>query len=319
MKVVITDHAYMDFTEEKKRFESIGAQLIIAQCTSEEEVIQVSEDAHVLINSDLPITRKIIEALPNLKLITRYGIGVDHIDVEAATEHGVYVTNVPDYCQIDVADHALALILSLTQKIVHLNQKVKQGSWDFSDGAPLHRIQTQTVGLISYGGIARILSKKLQAIGFTVIAYDPYLENVKASLDVELVSLEALMQQSDVVSVHAPLVKETYHLIDREMLALAKPHAVIVNAGRGAVIHEAHLIEALQNGQIAAAGIDVLEVEPIARNHPFLTMDQVIVTPHFAFYSEQAMEELKEKTMVNVMAMLQGEKPQYIVDPLNEK
>lgn len=315
LKVVITDHAYMNFENDMKEFEAYGAELVIAQCTSADELIEISHDADILMNSDLPITRKVIEAMPNLKLITRYGIGVDHIDVEAATEHEIYVTNVPNYCQVDVADHALALILSLSQKVVQLNEKVKQGRWDFSDGAPLHRLQTQTVGLISYGGIARILSKKLQAIGFTVIAYDPYLENVRDILDVELVSLEALMKRSDVISVHAPLVKETYHLIDQEMFALAKPHAILINAGRGAVVNEADLIEALENGVIAAAGLDVLEVEPIEKNHPFLTMEQVVLTPHFAFYSEQAMNELQEKTKLNVIAMLEGRKPHYIVNP----
>lgn len=314
MKVVITDHAYMDFEEECTQFKQQGIELVIAQCTTEDEVIEVSQGAIALINSDLPITRKVIAALPSLKLITRYGIGVDHIDIEAASEYGVYVSNVPDYCQIDVADHALSLILTLTQKIVHLNQKVKQGRWDFSDGAPLNRIETQTVGLVSYGGIARILSKKLQAIGFHVIAFDPYLMDVKDQLDVELVTLETLMKRSDVISVHAPLVKETHHLIDQEMLRLAQPHTVIVNAGRGAVINEQHLIEALQNGVIAGVGLDVLEVEPIKENHPFLQMEQVILTPHFAFYSEQSMRELKEKTMLNVLDVIRGEKPRYAVN-----
>lgn len=319
LKVVITDHAYMNFENEIETFKAYGAELVIAQCTSADEVIELAHDADVLINSDLPIPRKVIEALPNLKLITRYGIGVDHIDVEAATKHGIYVTNVPDYCQVDVADHALALILSLSQKVVQLNEKVKQGSWNFSDGAPHHRLQTQTVGLISYGGIARILSKKLQAIGFTVIAYDPYLINRQDSLDVELVSLETLMGRSDVISVHAPLVKATHHLIDREMLALTKPHAILINAGRGAVINEAHLIEALQNGVIAAAGLDVLEIEPIEKDHPFLTMEQVVLTPHFAFYSEQSMNELQEKTKLNVIAILEGKIPPYVVNPFVNK
>lgn len=313
MKVVITDHDYMNFEEEIALFKSVGAKLVIAQCKTEDEVIEAAQGAIGLINADLPITRKIIESLPDLKVIARYGIGVDHIDVEAANDHQVYVANVPDYCQEDVADHALALIMTLTQKILHLNNQVKKGHWAFSDAAPLHRLNTQTVGLISYGGIARILSRKLQAIGFTVIAYDPYLKDFQDELDVELVPLETLMSRSDVISVHAPLVKETRHLIDKELLRLAKPNAIIVNAGRGAVINETDLIEALLDGTIAAAGLDVLEQEPVDPKHPLLEMENVLLTPHVAFYSEESMQELKEKTVLNILDVLKGKKPRYAI------
>lgn len=301
----------MDFTEEKKIFEQAGATLRVAQCTTDEEVIQASRGATALINSDIPITRKAIESLPDLQVIARYGIGVDHIDVEAATENNVYVTNVPDYCQDEVAGHALALIMSLTRKIVFLNQQVKEGSWAFDDAAPIHRFSSQTVGLVSYGKIARKLAGHLRAIGFTVIAYDPYIEE---KADVELVSLEELMKRSDVISLHAPLVKETYQMINKEMFDLAKPNAVLVNTGRGGVINEEDLVDALRTGKIAGAGLDVVENEPIDKNHPLLTMDQVILTPHVAFYSEEAMQELKRKTARNIVRVLKGEKPEYVVN-----
>lgn len=304
----------MDFTEEKEIFEQVGATLVIAQCTTDEEIIEVSRGADALINSDIPITRKVIESLPDLKVIARYGIGVDHIDVEAATEHHVYVTNVPDYCQDEVASHALALIMSLTRKIVSLNQRVKQGSWAFDDAAPIHRFSSQTVGLVSYGKIARKLAGHLKAIGFTVIAYDPYVQQANREVDVELVSLEELMKLSDVISLHAPLVKETYEMINKEMFDLAKANAVLVNTGRGAVIHEGDLIDALRTGKIAGAGLDVVEEEPIDANHPFVTMDQVILTPHVAFYSEESMQELKQKTARNIARVLKGEKPAYVVN-----
>lgn len=301
----------MDFAEEKKIFTQAGATLEVAQCTTDEEVIQASRGATALINSDIPITRKAIESLPDLQVIARYGIGVDHIDVEAATENNVYVTNVPDYCQNEVAGHALALIMSLTRKIVFLNQQVKEGSWAFDDAAPIHRFSSQTVGLVSYGKIARKLAGHLRAIGFTVIAYDPYIEE---KADVELVSLEELMKRSDVISLHAPLVKETYQMINKEMFDLAKPNAVLVNTGRGGVINEEDLVEALRTGKIAGAGLDVVENEPIDKNHPLLTMDQVILTPHVAFYSEEAMQELKRKTARNIVRVLKGEKPEYVVN-----
>lgn len=310
MNIVVTDHDYMDFSREEHLFNSYGAAFTVTQCTNDEEIITAAKEADIIINSDLPISKQVIEQLPKLKLITRYGIGVDHIDVEAANEQGVYVANVPDYSQEDVADHTLALILSSVQKIIQSNNRVKAGRWSFSDVAPLHRLRTQTVGLISYGGIARILSKKLQAIGFTVIAYDPFVQEA----DVDIVSLEEVMASSDVVSIHAPLLESTYHLIDQTMLSFMKPNAILINAGRGSIIDENSLIEALQNGQIKGAALDVLEEEPIRENHPFLAMEQVILTPHVAFYSEEAMQELQKKTTDNVIDMLKHKTPRYAVN-----
>lgn len=312
MKVVITDVYDMQFEEEKKLFESVGATLEISHCVTEQDVIKAGRGAVALINSEIPITHNIISSLPDLKVIAKYSIGVDNIDVDAATEHGVYVANVPDYCQEDVANHTLALIMALTQKIVSLNQIVKQGKWSFKDGAPLHRIHTQTVGLISFGRIAQQLAQKLLSIGFKVIAHDPYCS--RTDMDVDLVSLEELMRRSDVISVHTPLVKETYHMIDKNVLAMAKPTAILVNAGRGAVINEEDLIHALREEIIAGAGLDVLEEEPINDHNPLLKMDNVILTPHIGFYSEESMQELQHKTALNVVDVLQGNKPRYHVN-----
>lgn len=315
MKVVITDVNNMEFKEEKGIFESVGATLEVAHCKTDEEVINAAQGAIGLINSEIPITRKIIESLPDLKVIAKYSIGVDNIDVEAATEHNIFVANVPDYCQEDVSNHTLALIMTLTQKIVSLNQSVKKGRWSFRDGAPLHRISTQTVGLVSFGRIARGLARKLIAIGFKVITYDPYCND--AEMDVELVSLEELMRQSDVISIHSPLVKETHHMINKEVLSLAKSNAIIINAGRGPVINEADLIHALETGVIAGAGLDVLENEPMKPDNPLLSMDNVILTPHIAFYSEESMKELKRKTAFNIVHVLQGKEPTYPVNKLS--
>src|SRR5699024_918154 len=187
------------------------------------------------------------------------------IDVEAANEQGVYVANVPDYSQEDVADHTLALILSSVQKIIQSNNQVKAGRWSFSDVAALHRLRTQTVGLISYVGIARILSKKLHTIGFTVIAYDPFVQEA----DVDIVSLEDVMDRTNVLSMQDPLLESTYHLIDQAMLYFMKPNAILITTGRGSIIDENSLTEALQNGEIKGTALDVQEEEPIRKNHPF--------------------------------------------------
>lgn len=314
LKVIVTDHNYMDFENERILFAATGAELQLYQCQTEEEVIDVAKGAIGIINSDIPITRKIIESLPDLKVIAKYGIGVDEIDVEAADEYGVYIANVPDYCQDEVANHTLTLILALNRKIIYYNQQVKNGNWGFDVGAPLHRFNTQTVGLISYGGIARLLSQKLQALGFKVIAYDPLVEKSGQVVDVKLVKLEELMMQSDIISIHAPLIADTHHLINKRMLALSKKSAVIVNAGRGSVIKETDLIQALMEKTIAGAALDVLEDEPIIQEHPFLTMDNVILTPHVAFYTEESMNELKEKTVDNILDVLNGGRPRYAVN-----
>lgn len=318
MKVVITDHTYMEFEEERRVFESVGATLKVAQCKTEKEVIEASQGAIGLINSEIPITRSIIESLPDLKVIAKYGLGVDNIDLDAATDNNVFVANVPDYCQDEVSDHALALILSLSRKIVVLNHAVKQGKWSFSDGVPLHRFNTQTVGLISYGSIARKLAKKLKAIGFKVIVYDPYFQKNGQETNVELVSLEELMGSSDVISIHSPLLSETYHMVNNEMLELAKPNAIIINTGRGPVINESDLIDALKEERISGAGLDVLEQEPMDISNPLLSMDNVILTPHVAFYSEESIQELKRKTALNVVDVLLEKEPRYLVNKVNE-
>lgn len=306
----------MDFEEDKKVFASAGATLEIAQCKTEEEVIEAAQGAVGLINSEIPITRKIIESIPSLKVIAKYSLGVDNIDVEAATENNVYVANVSDYCQEEVSDHALALIMSLTRKIVTFNEAVKKGKWSFADGGPLRRSSSQTVGLISYGSIAQKLARKLIAIGFNVIAYDPYFQKANLELNVELVTLKELMMRSDVISIHAPLLEETYHMVNKEILNLAKPSAIIINTGRGSVINESDLIEALKEKKIAGAGFDVLEQEPVDENNPLLSMDNVILTPHAGFYSEESMQELKQKTTQNVLDVLEGKKPRYLVNNL---
>ncbi|WP_209125201.1 C-terminal binding protein [Alkalihalobacillus sp. BA299] len=316
MKVVVTDITFNDYEEEKKVFDAIGCELIIKDCKTEDEIIEVAKDADGLLNAAAQVTRRVIESLPNLKAVSRYGIGVDTIDTEAASERGVYVGNVPDYCHAEVSDHALALILSFARKIVVLNYNTKtKHTWSVFDEAPIRRFSTQTVGLVSFGNIARSLCKKLQAIGFKVIASDPYCsQELAREYDVELVSMEELMKRSDIVSVHAPLTKETHHFINEELINLMKKDAFIVNTGRGPVIDEKALVNALKEKKIAGAALDVIEVEPIDPNNPLIQMDNVILTPHAAFYSEESCNEMKRKAAQNIADVLLGKEPKYWVN-----
>ncbi|WP_342745004.1 C-terminal binding protein [Oceanobacillus timonensis] len=216
----------------------------------------------------------------------------------------------------EVSDHAMTLLLSLARKVPLFNQQVKGGEWDFKAGLPIFRLRDRVLGLLSFGNIARRVAEKSQAFGLKVIAYDPFIsEEVARAYNVELVELDDLLHQSDFISVHTPLTDETYHMIGEEQLKLMKQEAFIVNTSRGALIDEKALIQALHNKEIAGAGLDVLEVEPISADNPLLKMDQVLINPHAAWHSVEAQEELKTKTAQNVADVLTGVEPKYIVLP----
>lgn len=314
-KVVVTDFEYTSLAPEQEVLQKIGIELTTAQCKTEEDVIEACKDADGLLNQYAPITRKVIEKLENCKVIARYGVGVNTIDVEAATEKGIIVSNVTDYCIDEVSDHAFALLMSAARKVVQLNTSVKSGNWDFNVGVPIFRLRNRVLGLVGLGQIPQALAKKAQAFGLKVIAFDPFVSNdVAEKLNVKLVSVEQLCKESDFVSIHAPLNEHTKGLIGIEEFEAMKKEAFIINTARGAVIDEQALIEALQRGEIAGAALDVVEEEPIGKDNPLLKMDNVILNPHVAWYSEEAQEELKRKTAQNVVDVLSGYFPKYVVN-----
>ncbi|MGO4889200.1 C-terminal binding protein [Anaerobacillus sp. MEB173] len=314
-KVVVTDYEYDSFKQEEEVLNKIGVELTFAQCKTEDEVIEACRDADGLINQYAPIGRKVIENLEKCKVISRYGIGFNTIDIDAATEKGIIVGNVTDYCLDEVSDHAMALLLSSIRKITHLNNTVKNGKWDFKVAVPIFRIRGRVLGLVGFGNIPQTLAKKAQAFGIDVIAYDPFVpESVAKERNVELVSLDELCERSDYVSIHLPLNKQTEKIISYDQFNKMKKEAFIINTARGPVIDEEALIQALQEEKIAGAGLDVLEIEPIEPNNPLLTMDNVILNPHAAFYSVEAEEELKRKTAENVADVLSGYYPTYLVN-----
>lgn len=319
MKVIVTDSAFNTYEEERKLFAEHGIEFLVTDNQSEDAIIQATKDADGLLNANAQITKKVIQSLPNLKVISRYGVGYDTIDVEAATSRKIYVTNVPDYCMDEVSDHALTLILTSLRKIIPMNDHLKKGKHIHAfELAPIRRFSTLTVGLVSFGNIAKKLCRKLQALGFTVIAYDPFCgEKEKAEYGIELVSLEELLRTADVISIHSPLVKDTYHLIDEEALKLIKKEAIIVNTSRGPVIKEKALIEALHEKRLAWAALDVMEKEPIDPDSPLLQLDNIILTPHAAYYSDESCSELKYKAAKNIVHVLKGGVPDYWVNPFD--
>ena len=315
-KVVISDHRFPDITIQEEIVSKIGATLVVGQAKTEDEVIEVAKDADAILNARAKITSKVIDSLERCKVIVRYGVGVDTVDMKAATDKGIMVCNVLDYCVDEVADHAFALILCLARKIVLSARKVRDGQWNIADIKPIRRIQGQVIGVAGFGRIGRALAQKAAPAGFKIIAYDPYIsEEAKKGQDVTFVSYESLLRQSDYITLHMPLTDETRGMIGKEQIEMMKPTSCIVNVSRGPLIDEQALIVALEENRIAGAGLDVLVDEPPKANNPLLKMDQVIVTSHAAFYSEEAMQELQKKAAERAIQALLGEVPESLVNP----
>jgi D-3-phosphoglycerate dehydrogenase len=311
-KVVITDCDHGSIDEEKKEFGRIGAELILAQIKEEEDLVRVCKNADGLLNQYALLTRKVLQKLPKCKVIGRYGVGVDSVDLKAATDLGIVVANVPDYCVEEVADQALSMILALIRKTVFFDEKVKSNEWDFRQGRPIHRIKDKTLGLIGSGRIGLEVAKRISAFGVRVLAFDPYLQ--KTPDGVELTGLDSVLKESDFISIHCPLNESTRHLIgDKEFQKMEKK-PLIINTSRGPIIDEAALIQALMKRQVSGAGLDVLEKEPPDPQNPLLKMENVVIAPHISFYSEESISELKRRTAENVSSVLLGKWPRSVVN-----
>lgn len=318
-KVVVTDYEYESLENEKRELEKVGAELIPAQLryVSPSEVIKVCKDADGLIVQYTKITREIIENLEKCKVIARYGIGVDNIDVKAATELGIFVVNVPDYHIEEVSDHTVALLLASIRKLNLHDKAVKNGKWDYKLGKPIFRVRGKTLGLIGFGRIARRVAEKMKPFGVKIITYDPYVNaEITGKYGVKLVkSLEELLANSDFISIHVPLTNETYHMLSYREFGIMRDGVIIVNTARGPIIDERALIKALKEGKVAYAGLDVAEIEPIPKDSPLLKFDNVIITPHAAWYSEESQKELQTKVARGVAEALSGKIPTYLVNP----
>lgn len=315
-KVAVTDYVFPDLEIEKRELKKIGADLIESAGKDEENIIEAAKDADAILNCYAELTPRVIESLEKCQIIARYGIGVNNVSMPTATKKGIIVTNVPDYCIEEVSDHALALILACSRKICQLNKNVKSGKWDFKDYRPMYRLKGQTLGIVSFGKIPRRLVEKVRAYKFNIIAYDPYVdEEVAAKYSVKLVKFEELLKQSDIITIHAPLTKETKGMFGSEQFKKMKDSAHLINTARGGLIKDNDLAQALKRGEIAGAGLDVLEDENVNSHHPLVNLENVIITPHSAFYSEEALKDLQYKAVQEVVRVLTGEKPKSCVNP----
>jgi D-3-phosphoglycerate dehydrogenase len=284
---------------------------------TEEETIGRTRDADALVVSSTPVTRRVMGALEGLKVVVRTGVGYDVIDVPAATELGVIVVNIPDLWVREVANHALALLLAANRKIVALDRQVHAGIWSAGvPGAHTGALHGETVGVVGLGNIGSAFARRVAAFETRVIACDPYVDDRHfAALGVERVSLDALAERSDYVSVHTLLNAETHHLIGETFFRRMKPTAVLINTSRGPVVDEKALVRALEEGRLAGAALDVWEQEPIAADHPLLKMDNVIATPHAAYFSSAAVAQVPRRCGEEIARVLTGERPLHVVNP----
>lgn len=314
-RVVFTDHTFDDLDIEREVLEPIDAEVIDGEAVAG-PVEDLVADADAVLVMYETVDADLMDAMGDCRIISRTGIGLDNVDVGAATERGIYVTNVPDYCIPEVSDHAMAMLLALSRKLVEYDERVAAGEWDVSAGRPMRRLETQTLGLVAFGNVARAVCEKAGAFGLEVLAHDPYLtdEEIRDGGAEPVEAFDDLLSRSDAISVHAPLTDETVGLIDAEALATMQETAFLINVARGGIVDESALAEALDAGEIAGAGLDVLADEPPDPENPLLDHDRAIVTPHAAWNSVESVRELRRKAALNVRDALAGDVPTYLVN-----
>ena len=294
----------------------IGGEVQLASEATPEAIMQVAKDADALLVTYAQITGDMIRQFTKCRIISRMGIGTDNIDIAAATAAGIVVTKVPDYCIDEVSDHTMALLLAAVRKIPFINAQVHGGTWKMPAVVPIHRLRGGVLGLMGFGRIPQLVAPKAKAFGLRVIAYDPYApKEVFASAGVESVDFPTLLKTSDYVSIHSPLVPETKHLFGADTFRQMKRTAYLVNTARGPIIDEAALAAALDAGDISGAALDVMEQEPPGAVSPLYGRDNLIITPHTSFYSEESLVDLQTKAAEEVVAVLGGKAPRNPVNP----
>lgn len=313
--VLVTDYTWPSTEPEANVLAEVGARLLVAQTGSEEELVDIVPHADAILTCFAHVTANVIRAGKKLQVVGRYGIGVDNIAVDEATRLGIPVTNVPAYCLDEVAEHVMALLLAGARKICRYDSAVRAGDWALQTGMPMFRVRGRTLGVLGFGKIGQTLGARARGFGLRVIAHDTYVsDDLIRQHQAEPVSLDELFEQADFVSVHTPLTPETRGLINEVRLRQMKPTAFLINAARGAIVDQEALLQALQEGWIAGAALDVFEPERLPADHPLLVLPNLIATPHVAFYSEESVLELEVKAARNVATILSGRRPESVVN-----
>jgi D-3-phosphoglycerate dehydrogenase / 2-oxoglutarate reductase len=310
--IAVTDSPFPSLDPAKKALVRLSPEYRMAKSPSAEDILAVARDADAILVTYAKLPGELLQQLTRCKAIGRFGLGVDNIDLPAAKALGIAVNYVPDYCLREVSDHAMALLLALARKITFANKLVQCGRWEVPPIVPLHRLEGQVLGLIGFGNIPRALAPKARSFGLKVLAHDPYMaKETLSGAGVEGVSFDDLLARSDFISVHAPLLPATRGLMNATAFGKMKKGAFLINTARGPLVDEAALVNALDSGHLGGAALDVVTSEPLPKDSPLLGRDNVILTPHTAFYSVEALEELQTKCASDVARVLSGEKAIY--------
>lgn len=320
-QVVTTEDRMRGYEEERRILREVDADLQVYDCRDREHIVEVLRDADGVMLNLHRFDSSIIEEMRRCRVISRYGIGYDNVDLAAATRKGIWVANVPHYgAQEPVADHALALLLACIRKIPYRNRNIREGGWNLSKEQPCYKIEGKVLGLIGYGNIGRRMHGKCSGLGLQkVLVNDPFVSpaEIEANGGVA-VSIDTLLQESDYISLHVPLTDDTRNLVDARELSMMKSGAILINTSRGPVVNESALAKALEEGQINSAGIDVFAQEPPESQNPLLRLENVILSDHCGFYSEETIRELQRKTALNIAEVFKGNRPLYPVNELEE-
>jgi D-3-phosphoglycerate dehydrogenase len=313
--VAVADSVFPNLDPAREVLSSIGAEIQLSPEPTPDAIMTLAKDADGVLVTYAKITADMIRQMTKCRIISRFGIGVDNVDIPVATEKGIVVTKVPDYCIDEVSDHAMALLLSAVRKIPMGTEQVHAGTWKMPNFVPIHRLRGSVLGLAGFGRIPQLVAPKAQAFGMKVIAYDPYLpKDVFTKAGVEQVDFPTLLKRSDYISVHSPLTPETKGLFNADAFRQMKKGAYIVNTARGPVIDEQALAAAIDSGHLAGAALDVMTTEPPA-NSPLIGKKNVIITPHTSFYSDESLVELQTKAAQEVANVLTGKPPRNPVNP----
>jgi D-3-phosphoglycerate dehydrogenase len=313
--VLVTDHPGPTTTVEELLLKAVGGRLVVATTGDEPELLSLVPDADAILTCFRPVSASVIRAGSNLRVIGRYGVGVDNIAVAAATERGIPVTNVPAYCVDEVAEHTIAMLLALARGITRYDAEVRAGAWEMAVAAPLRRVAGRTLGIVGFGLIGRAVAFRALGLRMHILVADRSARRDEVTAQgASLTDLEDLLRRSDVVTLHVPLTRDTHHLLDAGRIGLMRPGSVLINCARGAIVDLDSLAEALREGRLAGAGLDVFEPERLPIDHRLMTLKNTILTPHVAFYSEESITELQTKATQNVIAVLTGHRPTGFVN-----
>jgi D-3-phosphoglycerate dehydrogenase / 2-oxoglutarate reductase len=316
MKIALCDAGLKDYNIERGIYGALGFELEVRACKTADDVINFARNADALCICQQPANSRVITELRNCRIIARYGAGLDTVDIPAATRAGIIVTNVPSSSVHEVAEQSIGLLMACTRKIVDHDRRVRSGEWGIYEKDPVYRMHGRTLGVVGFGAIAKKLVAKRRGFELRVLAYDPLVKpETAAAMDVHLVPLNYLLAESDYVSLHAPLNDQTRHLINSKTLALMKPTAILVNCSRGGLINTAALVDALRARSIAAAGIDVHEIEPTPKNYPLFELDNAVISDHSAWYSEDSVAQIQREAAESVAAVLTGKPPENLINP----